>query len=111
LHSEGVVHGDIKPVSAHAQCLRGMPDSSCDTLQANILVDKRGVMIRAVLTDFGLSRILETSGFTTTTMKTPGTLRYMARELIDPMTIESTPKVTEESDIWSVAMTSLEVCL
>ncbi|KAJ8579791.1 hypothetical protein M405DRAFT_104901 [Rhizopogon salebrosus TDB-379] len=72
---------------------------------------KRGVMIRAVLTDFGLSRILETSGFTTTIMKTPGTLRYMARELIVPMTIESTPKVTEESDIWSVAMTSLEVCL
>jgi serine/threonine protein kinase len=90
-----------------------MPDSSCDTLQANILVDKRGVTmtLRAVLTDFGLSRILETSGFTTTTMKAPGTIRYMARELIDPITTTSTPKVTEESDIWSVAMTSLEVCL
>lgn len=62
----------------------------------------------ACLTDFGLSRILQTSGFTTKTSS--GTWRFMALELIEGEDEETLPKVTKASDVWAFAMTVLEVC-
>ncbi|KAG2132291.1 kinase-like domain-containing protein [Suillus bovinus] len=87
LHRKKVIHGDLKP--------------------ANILLDNS---FNAVLTDFGLSRVLEASGFTTSNIKAVGTLRYMARELMNPTypTITA-PLPTVQSDIWSAGMTGLEI--
>jgi len=76
--------------------------------QSNILVNDDQ---DACISDFGLSRILEVTGFTTTSVG--GTCRWMARELIAPPEPEdeeeSTPRVTTESDVWAFAMTVLEV--
>ena len=67
----------------------------------------------ACISDFGLSRILETSGFTT---KAGGTCRWMAYELIVPPDNyeedeeeEYVPQPTIASDVWAFAMTALEV--
>jgi serine/threonine protein kinase len=65
----------------------------------------------AVLTDFGLSRILETSGFTN--KLTGGTCRWMAHELIAPRDDDDdySPPVTTATDVWAFAMTVIEVRL
>ena len=60
----------------------------------------------ASITDFGLSRILEVSGFTTKSIS--GTYRWMAHELLAPEG-DNIPKVTAASDVWAFAMTVLEV--
>jgi serine/threonine protein kinase len=67
--------------------------------------DKR----EACICDFGLSRILEVTGFTTKSVG--GTCRWMAQELIAPDDDEeeSIPRVTTESDVWAFAMTVIEV--
>jgi serine/threonine protein kinase len=62
----------------------------------------------ACITDFGLSRILEVSGFTTKSVG--GTCRWMAYELIAyEFHRNPTPKVTADTDIWAFGMTVLEV--
>jgi serine/threonine protein kinase len=87
LHRHNVIHGDLKPT--------------------NVLLDDS---FNAVLTDFGLSRVLEASGFTTTNIRAVGTFRYMARELMDPTYPSTTaPLPTVQSDIWSAGMTGLEI--
>lgn len=87
LHRKNVIHGDLKP--------------------ANVLLDDS---FNAVLTDFGLSRVLEASGFTTTNIKPVGTFRYMARELMNPTYSSTTaPLPTVQSDVWSGGMTGLEI--
>ncbi|KAG2043905.1 kinase-like domain-containing protein [Suillus americanus] len=87
LHRKNVIHGDLKPT--------------------NVLLDDS---FNAVLTDFGLSRVLEASGFTTTNIKAVGTFRYMARELMNPTYHSTTaPLPTVQSDIWSAGMTGLEI--
>lgn len=87
LHRKNVIHGDLKPT--------------------NVLLDNS---FNAVLTDFGLSRVLEASGFTTTNIKAVGTFRYMARELMNPTYPSTTaPLPTLQSDVWSAGMTGLEI--
>lgn len=89
LHSLSIIHGDIKG--------------------ANILIDDNG---QVKVADFGLSRILKTSGFTTKTAS--GTLRWMALELYETSEgeeEESAPRVTMEADVWALAMTIVEVRL
>ncbi|KAG1878875.1 kinase-like domain-containing protein [Suillus subluteus] len=87
LHRKNVIHGDLKPT--------------------NVLLDDS---FNAVLTDFGLSRVLEASGFTTTNIKAAGTFRYMARELMNPTYHSMTaPLPTVQSDVWSAGMTGLEI--
>ncbi|EGN92739.1 hypothetical protein SERLA73DRAFT_79310 [Serpula lacrymans var. lacrymans S7.3] len=92
LHSQhpSIIHADIKA--------------------ANVLVNDR---YEACLADFGLSRMLETSGFTTTTIG--GTSRWMAHELIilpddyDDTEQNTSLLYTTATDVWAFAMTVLEI--
>ncbi|KZT21083.1 kinase-like protein [Neolentinus lepideus HHB14362 ss-1] len=107
LHDVDVVHGDLK--------------------SNNILINDAG---QATLCDFGLSRILETSGFTTKSIG--GNCRWMSPELLFPdedstptidrecnsdsvsrrtnnSTSNNAPRVTPASDVWAFGMTILEV--
>jgi len=79
LHAHGIIHGDLNG--------------------GNVLVSKDGT---SCLADFGLSRILNEHGFTTTA-QTQGTARWMAPELF------RNEKTTIESDIWAFGMTMLEI--
>jgi serine/threonine protein kinase len=71
----------------------------------NILVDDEH---NACVADFGLSRMLGESGFTTNTVS--GTYRWMACELIAyELRGEIVPRVTAASDVWAFGLTVLEV--
>ena len=71
----------------------------------NILVDDEH---NACITDFGLSRILEVSGFTTQSVN--GTYRWMACELLEyELRGRGVPRITAASDTWAFGMTVLEV--
>ncbi len=79
LHSEGIVHGDLKP--------------------ENILVPEDLKKDSVKITDFGLSREVQTDGLShsvkTTTIK--GTPRYMA-----PERIKKGEKATKQSDVYEL---------
>jgi serine/threonine protein kinase len=65
-----------------------------------VLVDTHGT---ALLTDFGLSRMMEDSTlWNTTASVAKGTIRWMAPELLDG-TVQT---VTKEADIWAFGMTA-----
>ncbi|KAF9005045.1 kinase-like domain-containing protein [Cyathus striatus] len=83
LHQNDVVHGDIKG--------------------SNVLVDDNG---NPLLCDFGRSKFLDCSGFTT---QMAGALRYMAPELLGESDNESVPKLTKETDVYGFAMLGVEV--
>jgi len=78
-----IIHGDIKAT--------------------NILINDN---LEASLSDFGLSRILEVSGFTTTTAS--GTIRWLAYELLVAEE-RPIPRVTKATDVWAFAMTVIEI--
>ena len=104
LHRLSIIHGDVKGVSVPA-----LVRSISHKPQSNILINDSG---EASLADFGLSRILEKSGFTTKT--TSGTWRYMALELVTAPQEEYEeviPRVTVATDVWAFAMTVVEVCI
>ncbi|KAH7883287.1 kinase-like domain-containing protein [Phlebopus sp. FC_14] len=85
LHNNNVVHGDVKP--------------------ANILINDQH---HALLVDFGWSRVLELSGFTT--KSTPGTIRYMSPELLDPKPSGGGPvRTSKPADVWAFAITVTEI--
>jgi serine/threonine protein kinase len=73
-----------------------------------VLINDKG---EACLTDFGLSRMLGVSGFTTKTGS--ATLRFTSPELIPLEDQEQTdlPRVTKTSDVWAFSMTVIEVCI
>jgi tetratricopeptide (TPR) repeat protein len=81
-HSTGVVHRDLKP--------------------ANILVDPEG---RALLTDFGLARDLETHTPLTRTGSMMGTPQYMSPEQVEGKTSEVGPL----SDVFSLGLVLYEL--
>ncbi|KAJ7662979.1 kinase-like domain-containing protein, partial [Mycena rosella] len=87
LHSQNIVHGDLKV--------------------QNVLVDKRG---SPCICDFGISKIINRQGFTTSSV---GTAPYMAPELffvVDGATQdESSPSTTKRSDVYSFALLVLEI--
>ena len=57
----------------------------------------------AVLTDFGISRMLDTRGFTTKSIA--GSCRWMSKELL----CDEDQVPSFASDVWSLGMTILEV--
>jgi serine/threonine protein kinase len=66
-------------------------------LQKNILINDNG---EACITDFGVARAVECSGFTTIA----GSYRWMAPEFFDEIS-----SLTTAVDVWAFAMTVLEV--
>ncbi|KAF9012562.1 kinase-like domain-containing protein [Cyathus striatus] len=107
----------VNPVSMLAQAAAGLahlhaldtgPIVHGDIKASNILVNDTS---QPCLTDFGLARILETSGFTTKSVG--GTCRWMAYELLAPTEGEDddnyVPPLTKASDVWAFGMTMLEV--
>ncbi|KAJ7821488.1 kinase-like protein [Mycena leptocephala] len=87
LHHCGVVHGDLKP--------------------ENILIDQHGV---ACICDFGISRISNIKGFTTSNRA--GTRVYMAPELFEDqpgLSERPGPRTTFESDVWAFGLVSLGI--
>ena len=81
------------------------------TVQGNILIDEDGV---ARLGDFGIAAVIsdptivEQSG---TTTSASGVVRYKAPELLYPLQFNlKNSNPTKESDIYSFAMVSYEVC-
>ncbi|KDQ58032.1 hypothetical protein JAAARDRAFT_57825 [Jaapia argillacea MUCL 33604] len=92
LHSRNVVHGDLKP--------------------DNVLVRKGMHGPYVQLTDFGLARIIDFRGYTTHTL---GHCRYRAVELMhlsdesENDTVDGQYSLTNQCDVWSFAMLSLEV--
>ncbi|KAJ7574150.1 kinase-like domain-containing protein, partial [Mycena floridula] len=87
LHSKNIVHGDLKV--------------------QNILVDKQG---NPSICDFGISKIMGSRGFTTSSV---GTAPYMAPELffvIDAITRNVVlPTTMKSSDVYSFGLLVLEV--
>ncbi|KAJ7679285.1 kinase-like domain-containing protein [Mycena polygramma] len=86
LHANNVIHGDLKV--------------------QNVLIDKRGV---PCICDFGISKILNSKGFT---MSSFGTAPYMAPELffvIDGAIQGQSPNTTKSSDVYSFALLVLEI--
>ncbi|KAJ6506856.1 kinase-like domain-containing protein [Mycena sanguinolenta] len=78
LHSQDIVHRDLKP--------------------SNVLIDDDGT---ALIADFGISRVLDVSGYTTASV---GTRLYIAPELR-----ESRVRTTKKTDVYSFAILTLEV--
>ena len=76
--------------------------------KANVLIDSAG---HAVVADYGLASIMDSSEFTS--IKTAGTCRWTAPEIMDPPVSGDIPlpQFTVKSDIFSYAMTVFEVYL
>jgi len=111
LHSCGIIHGDLKGVSAQHYCKVG---SDLDDIKGNILVDSE---YSARLADFGLAMIIgkSTVGSTTGGHEIPGTTRWMAPELLYPEKY-GFPSNCQEwlpskgTDIYALGMVILEAC-
>ncbi|EJD06837.1 kinase-like protein, partial [Fomitiporia mediterranea MF3/22] len=73
--------------------------------QQNVLI---GSNCQPLLSDFGLSRICETKGFTTRTFN--NSIRWTAAELVRSSVHDDTlVRATTASDVWSFGMLILEV--
>jgi len=111
LHGHGIVHGDLKGVSAHI-CHSIWSD--LDYVKANVLIDLR---CSARLADFGLAVIIDESTFGSTTggHGPRGTTRWMSPEMLLPEEFgfsgksQSLPSMS--TDIYALGMTILEVCM
>jgi len=79
-HQQGFVHRDVKP--------------------ANILISKKD---GAVLSDFGLVKVMDSSGMTTGSAKAMGTLAYMAPEVLNGK------PATPAADVFSLACVLVEM--
>jgi len=85
LHAQGVVHGDLKV--------------------DNVLISDQ---LRAQITDFGIARILDVSGYSTMTQRN---IRYTAPELMPIVMDEDAPdeRPTLQSDIFSLGILLLQL--
>jgi len=86
LHSVDIIHGDLRA--------------------ANVLVDEHG---NAVLADYGLTFIIDSSEFTTT--KIAGPARWTAPEILDSPDDEEVSEAhySTKSDVFAFAMTFIEI--
>ena len=113
LHTLLVVHGDLKGVGTFTSVKAHLTRMNT---QNNILIDDDG---HAVLTDFGLSKVIEelTGPTGNTTSMLGGTIRWQAPELIfdeheedeEGDSRKSGPFPSLSSDVWSFACTAYEV--
>jgi serine/threonine protein kinase len=94
LHGLKIYHGDLKGVSRRPLALCSKLDSS----KANILISQNG---RALLSDFGASKLVEDS-LSTTINNYAFTLRW-----VPPERINGGLSATAEGDIYSFGMTAL----
>ena len=102
LHSENLVHCDIKAVRFHCYLRVVSSTHVTYTYQDNIVVDPKG---KALLCDFGSSRFWHTSLSIAKMSSAPkGTLTYWAPEVI------ATSNYSEAADTWAFGMT-IYVCL
>ena len=111
LHNQDpqIIHGDLRGVGFSRIC-HVLNTTDWYILQSNVLVEQVGdTSYSLLLTDFGIAEV--TNIATTMTQKDPkGTLRWMAPEVINPT--EGKPSIlTASSDIYSFAMTCVEVRL
>jgi len=110
LHSQGVVHGDLKGVSKLQKLCFNL--SLMRHAQPNILISNNK---NAVLCDFGLASITTDgdSENASSVNNAGGSIRWMAPErlsLFDDNQMGGQIRVTKESDIYSLAMVVIEVC-
>lgn len=98
LHSIGIIHNDVKAVSISVEHLM----SISHYLQSNVLINDKG---EACVSDYGLSRFLEKSGLTTKTQS--ATWRHSPPQRFHEDEAISRP--TKATDVWSFAMTVVEV--
>lgn len=82
-HDQGIVHRDVKPV--------------------NVLIDDQSTRQRAVLSDFGIARMLETSAHLTRTGAGVGTPEYMAPEQCRGLEVDA------RADIYALGVMLYEV--
>ena len=108
LHGYGVVHGDLKGVSANIRH-RVWSDTGCN--KGNVLIDLR---CSARLADFGLATIIDEStlGSATAGQGPRGTTRWMAPEMLLPeefgFSSKSHSLPSMSTDVYALAMTVLE---
>lgn len=107
LHSNEVVHGDLKGVSGAFNRSIVAADI-LGFLQPNVLIDVQG---NPLLADFGLSSI--TKNVTSVNASTPhggATIRWAAPELLDAISHTGRKqRHTAESDIYALSMVVIEV--
>ena len=107
MHSEELIHGDLKGVLPHTLVITTTLNTF--SIKANILIDKNG---HARLADFGLLTIVSDSTYPTTSSSSPsaGTTRWMSPELLDPDRFGfENSRPTKESDCYALGMVVLEV--
>ncbi|KAF7978237.1 hypothetical protein HWV62_1248 [Athelia sp. TMB] len=107
LHSHGIIHGDLRPVSntvhySRTNWLR------YPWLQSNVLIDDRQ---QACLIDFGLSLIEDELEGTPLWTQTFGAVRWRAPELVPFAECQTTnfqPRLTKSCDIYSFGGLALQ---
>jgi len=99
------IHGDIRGVSYLVES-KARELTTPLPAKANVLIDAKG---HAVLADYGLVFIIDSTDFTTT--KIVGTCRWTAPELMIPPENEEeyAPTYSFSSDVFAFAMTIVEV--
>lgn len=103
-HTPVVIHGDIKGVRVCVYFTSLFPQILMVHSKSNVLIDDDG---NARLSDFGLSRVLESTGLTTKSIA--GSSRWMAFELMYADNPEQDGFFTYATDVWALGMTILEV--
>ncbi|KAI6142846.1 kinase-like domain-containing protein [Pisolithus tinctorius] len=98
----------IKDIALALRYLHSHPKGPiihADLKGENVLIASDG---RAVLTDFGLSILPDSSFSIPMTSACGGSLRWMAPEVVNRLVSED-PKPTVEGEIWAFGMTTLEL--
>ena len=107
LHTENIIHGDLKGVKLIVLCLYHRSEGF---FQVNILVDPSG---RACLADFGLSAVADSRIAHWTSHSsagsTGGSVRWQAPELNDPAS-DTVVHNSKESDVYAFSCVCYEVC-
>lgn len=105
LHSKEVIHGDLKSVGFNVN------PTFCRSFLIDILIKKANVLLSPnhtpLLTDFGISQLLIANATQDNPTNMPGTVRWMAPELIDASQIYESQESKKKVDIWALGMVYL----